>query len=89
MADARHRQLEPHERLRVDRRPELRERDAEREMRRGGREEIAAVERARDRVQRICGIRELVRLVDAAEALGGRQQQPVVRADVEAALGVA
>ena len=88
-ADLRRGQLEPDERVRVDRRPELAERDAEREVRGGRREEVAPVERARHRVERVRGVRELVRLDDAAEALGCGQEQPVVGADVEPALRVA
>ena len=46
---------------RVERRAELGERDAEREVRRRRREEVAAVERPRDRLERVLGVRELVR----------------------------
>ena len=69
--------------------PELGERDAEREVRRGGREQIAAVERPRDGLERVLGVRELVRLGDAAEPLGRGHEQAVVGPDVQAALAVA
>ena len=82
-------QVEPDERLGIDRRAELGERDAEREVRGGGREEVARVERARHRVEHVGRVRQLVRLDDAAEAVGGGQQQPVVGPDVEPPLGVA
>ena len=82
-------ELEPHELVRVDRRAELVERHAGGEVRRGRREEVAAVEGARDGLQRVVGVGELVRLGNAAEALGGGQQQPVVGADVQPALAVA
>ena len=58
-------------------------------MRRGRREQVAAVEGARDRLQRVVRVRELVRLGDTAEALGGGQEEAVVGADVEPALPVA
>ena len=75
-------QLEPHERVRRERRPELRGLDAEREVRRGGREEIAPVERPRHRLERVRGIGDLVRALDPAQ-LGGGDEQPVVGADEE------
>ena len=79
-------QVEPDERLRVDRRAELVERHAEREVRRRRREEVAAVEGPRDRVERVLGVRELVRLVDPAERVGRRQEQPVVGPDEQPAV---
>ena len=49
------RQIEPDERVRVDRRAELLDRDARGEVRRGGREDIAAVEGPRDRSSAYAG----------------------------------
>jgi hypothetical protein len=80
-------EVEPDEALGIHRRAELFQRNPGGEMRRGGREQIPAVERARDRLERVLGIRELVRLVDALPACCG-QQQTVVGSDVEAALSV-
>ena len=54
-------QVEPDERVGVERRAELGERDAEREVRGRRREDVAAVERARDRLERVLRVRELVR----------------------------
>ena len=45
------------------------------------------MERARDRLERILGIRELARL-DDPRPFGRRQEKPVVGADEEPALGV-
>ena len=73
--------------LGIERRAELRERHPEREMRRRGREQIAAVERPRDGLERVLGVRELVSGDDPCPARG-RQEQPVVRADVLPALPV-
>ena len=72
----------------VDGRPELRERDAVCEVGGSGREEIATMERSRDRVERVLGVGELVRLLDAATARC-RHEQPVVRPDVQPTFGVA
>src|SRR5206468_12056492 len=60
------------------------------ERRRGGgrREEIAAVERAGNGLERVFGIGELVRLRDATELLGGGNEKTVVGPDVEASLPV-
>ena len=82
------RQIEPHERVRVDRRAELLDRDAAGEVRRGRSEEVAAVEGARDRLERVLRVRELVRRRDP-RPLGRGDQQAVVRADEEPALLVA
>ena len=46
------------------------------------------MKRARHRLQRVVGIGELVCCRDAAEAVGGRQEEPVVGADVRPALRV-
>ena len=81
-------QIEAHERVRVERRAELFDRDAAREVRGGRREEVAAVEGARDRLERVLRVRELVRRGDP-RPVGGRDQQPVVRADEEPSLLVA
>ena len=59
------------------------------EVGRGRREQIAAVEGPRDRLKRIVGVGELVRLGDTAEGVRGRQQEAVVRTDVEPTLPVA
>src|SRR5206468_4609965 len=67
--------VETGQRLGIDRRPELAEWNAECEMRSRRREEVAAVKRARDRLERVLGICELVRLSDSAELLGGRNEQ--------------
>src|SRR4029077_4517922 len=56
---------------------------------RGGAKQVATVERAGDRRERVVGIRELVRVGDAAEALGSGQKQPVVGPDVQPSLAVA
>ncbi len=78
VGERRLRQLEPHERFGIDRRAELADRHSAREVRRGRREQIAAVKGARDRLERVGGVRELVGVVDP-RALGRRQQQAVVR----------
>ena len=57
------------------------------EVSRRGAEEVATVERPRDRVERVLRIRQLVRRLDPASARG-RQQQPVVRTDVQPALRI-
>src|ERR1051326_8299006 len=49
-----------------------------------GGKQVAAVERARHRLERVVRVGELVRGGDAAEPLGGRQQETVVGADIEA-----
>ena len=53
VGDDRLRQIEPNEALRIDGRAELREGDPVRQMRRSGAEEIASVERPRDRLERV------------------------------------
>jgi hypothetical protein len=50
-------------------------------MRRGRREDVAAVEGRRDGFERVVPIRHLVGRVDAAELLRGGDQQPVVGPD--------
>src|SRR5206468_9614590 len=67
---------------------ELAEWNAECEMRSRRREEVPAVKRARDRLERVLGICELVRLGDSAKLLGGRNEQPVVRPDVDTPVSV-
>ena len=62
--------------------------DPGREVRRRGREEVAAVEGAGDRVERVVRVRELVRRLDP-RSLGGRDQEAVVRPDVAAPIPVA
>ena len=79
LGERRLRQLEPDERLRIDRGAELADRDAAGEMRRGRREQVAPVERPRDRLERVGRVRELVGLGDPGP-FGRGQQQPVVRA---------
>ena len=88
-ADLGLRNVESRERVRVERRPELGERHPECEVRRGRREEVAAVECSRHRFERVVGVRELVRLCDAAELVRRRDQQTVVRPDMNAARAVA
>ena len=88
-ADLGLRDVEPGECIGIDGRPELGERHAEREMSGGGREEVAAVERARDGLERVLRVRELVRLGDPAELLGGGHEQAVVGPDVDPAARVA
>ena len=56
-------------------------------MRCSGGKQVPAVKRARDRLERVGGVGELVRLGDPCP-LDRRQQQAVVRADVESAFGV-
>ena len=86
--DLRLREVEPDEAVGIDGWPELRKRDTGREVRRRGGEEVAAVERPGDRVERVGGVRQLVRLLDPVPGRG-RQEKAVVRADVEAPLPVA
>ena len=81
------RQLEPHELLRVDRRAEVAERDAAREVRGGRGEEVAAVERARDVLERVAGFASSCASATPPR-VGGGHEQAVVRADVEPSLGV-
>src|SRR5262245_45489212 len=88
-ADLGLREVEPRECVGGDRRTELRKLDAESKVRRSRREQIAPVKRARDRLERVFRIRELVGDVDAAELLRSRDQQAVVRADVDATRPVA
>ena len=75
--------------LGLERRPELRRLDPEREVRGRRREDVAPVERRRDRLERVLAVRDLVRGLDPAELLRGRHEQPVVGADVEAAVAAA
>ena len=79
----------PYELVRVDGRAELPQRDSAGEVRGGRREQVAAVERAGHRLQRVLRVDELVRLGHSAEAVGGRQEKPVVGAHVEPSLPVA
>ena len=69
--------------------PELLERHAGREVRGGGREDVAAVEGGRHRLQHVAGLRELDCLRHPAEPVRGHQQQAVVRPDVQAAVTAA
>src|SRR5919197_506558 len=55
----------------------------------GGREQIAAVKRPGDGLERVRRVRELARLDDAAELLGGRNEESVVGPHVDAPLAVA
>ena len=63
--------------------------DASGQVRGRRREEVAAVERSRDGLERVVGVGQFVCGLDATEALGRRGQEPVVRPDVHPALGVA
>ena len=58
-ADVGPRDVEPGKDIGIERRPERAEGDAEREMRGRRREEVAAVKRARDGLERVVGIGEL------------------------------
>jgi hypothetical protein len=69
----------------IEGRPKLHELDARGEMRGGGREDIAGVERVRDVRQAVALGRQLVRRIDA-ELVGDERQQPVVGADEHAAV---
>ena len=69
--------------------PSSRQLDTGGEMRRGRREDVAAVEGVRDRLEPVVGVRKLDRLLDSAEPVGGEDQEPVVGADVEAPVGPA
>ena len=82
-------ELDAHELVRIDGRAKLLERDAGGEVGRGRREEVAPVEGAGHRLQRVVGVGELVRLGDPAEALRGRQEEAVVGADVQPPVAVA
>src|SRR5467141_4001017 len=70
-------QLDSHELIRVDGRTELLERYARGQVRGGRREQVATVEGPRHRLERVLRVRELMRLGDTAEAVGGRHEQPV------------
>src|SRR4029453_17506822 len=63
--------VESDEALGIDRWAELLERNSGGQMRCGRRKQIASVERARDRLERVLGVRELVRLIDAMPARCG------------------
>ena len=71
------RQVEAHERAGADRRAELADRDAVGEMRGGRREQIAAVEGARHRAERVRGVGELVRLGDPAARSAAGSSSPL------------
>ena len=71
VVERRLRQLEPHERVRRERRSELRGLDAECEVRRRGREQVARVERPRHGLERVRGIRDLVRALDPGASAAG------------------
>ena len=85
--EARLGEIESDERVGVERRPELLQRHAVREVRRRRGEEVAAVERPRDALERIGRVGELSHVGDP-RALGGGKQKPVVRADEEPALAI-
>ncbi|OKJ98203.1 hypothetical protein AMK34_14965 [Amycolatopsis sp. CB00013] len=76
---------QPHEV--VDARPELLGRDAEREMRGGGGEDVTSVERRRRHRKAVFRRREFVRGYHPAECFGGGNEEPVVRADEHSAVG--
>jgi hypothetical protein len=83
---ARLRALEHDQLARVERSARRRQRRAAGQPRGHRGEDVAAVERGRDRFQPPRRGRDLDRLGDAAEALGGRRQEAVVRTDQQAAL---
>ena len=88
-ADLGLRQVEARQGVGRDRWAELRELDSKGKMCGGRGEEIASVERARDRLERVLRVHELVRLGDPAELLRGRDQQAVVGPHVQPTLTIA
>ena len=87
LGQLRHRDVEGDEGFGIERRAELRKRNAACEVRGGGGEQVARVERPGDRAQRVLGVRELVR-GDDPRAARSREEQPVVGPDVDAVAGV-
>jgi hypothetical protein len=75
-ADVGLRDDETSEGIRIDRWPELTERNSKGKVRSRRSEQVAAVERARDRLERVVGIRKLVCLGDPAQLLGGPLSGP-------------
>ena len=65
----------------------LREHRSPRESGRDGREDVAAVERRRNRLQPKLRVRDVDRLYHATRVLCGKRQQPVVRPDQDPAVG--
>src|SRR5581483_8585300 len=88
-ADLRLGEVEPYERVGIERRPELARIDASGEVRGRRREDVASVERPRNRVEPVRGRRQLVCVHDPAEPLGRRHEKTVVRTDVEPAVEAA
>src|SRR6185437_12898634 len=80
--------VEPCECVRIDGRAQLSERHAKREVSRRGSEEVPAVERAGDGLERVLRVTELVHLGDPAELFGREYEQPVVGPDMDAAADV-
>ncbi len=78
--------VEANERRRVERGPELLDRDAGRKVGGGRREHVARVKGAGDLGQAIALVLERVHRHDA-ELVGGERQQPVVRPDEQPAVG--
>ena len=81
LADLRLGQVEPRERVNRERRAERLELHTGREVRGRWREEVSPMKRARDDVEGVVGIGELVGRRDAAEPLGRGHEQAVVGAD--------
>src|SRR6185503_13697414 len=77
------RHVELYQRARLDRWAELLDRHPLSKMRGCRRENIAAVERRRDGLERVIAIRHLVGGVDPSELLRSRDQEPVVGPDEE------
>ena len=84
--DPGHGQVDPDERRRIDGRPELARVDAGSKVRSRGREDVAPVKRARERLEAEPGIGDLPRRDDAARPLGGGHEQAVVRPDEQPAV---
>ena len=82
-ADVRLRHLEPDERVGLHRGAELTDVEPPREVCRRRREDIAAVEGRGHRLERVLPVRDLVRRLDAAELLGRRHEQAVVRPHIQ------
>ena len=76
-------QLEPDERRGLERTTELRRVEPAGEVGGRRREDVAAVEGARDGLEPVRRVLQLPRALDAAETVRGQHEQPVVRADVE------